>query len=55
MEIKHEGKAEENVVRDNVHSSIPMDSVNKETIVNLVEVFLPQAIMKGVQYSFFKK
>lgn len=55
MKIKNERKkAEESAVRDNVHSSTPEDSVNKETIMSSLEYFMPQAFIKAV-YSFFQK
>lgn len=47
-------KAEENIVRDYVCSSTPVDSVNKKTIVNSLEVFHASSFYERCIFLFQK-
>lgn len=40
-------EAEETIVKDNVHSSTSVDSLNKKQLWILLKHFIPEAIMKG--------
>lgn len=52
--MKEKG-AEDNIVRDNVHGSSPVDLVTEETLVNSLEASCASSHYEGCTASFFKK